>query len=295
MITEISGESVIEAGATSPQQQLRISACPTRRGRISLAQVRLESIGIRPIRVVAWYYYWNEGRGGPDQLVEQHHDSLPVVLHERDHHELLGTLECCGSKVTGIGVVDSDRKRWDVPAEQVTTFARVAAQHPFPEHLLSDEDRIPDDTSGQDLAISVRAQDSPHYPHKCLVVTVANNAANPVRVFRADLEWEYHPLRQLSDNADSRQVEEVGGSVSLSDQGSDEPIPSGGSREYTVDGVWAGVLQSAASADVPPETIKITLVTSRKRGWQVTGEGLPEAVTSVARSVATAQARGQIA
>ncbi len=295
MITEIAAEDTTGVPpASPPQEQLEVRACSTRRGRVSLAQVIVESIGIRPIRIVAWYYFWNDGTGEPDQMHEERHHSLPVVLNERDTHELLGTLECRGSQVTGIGVLDSDGKRWDVPAEQIAAFARVAAQHSFPEHLLSDEDRIPDDSSGQDIAISVRAEDSPQYPHERLVVTIANSSTVPVRVFSADIEWEYEPHRHLSEAGNSKQVAEVGGAVSLSHAGSNEPIPAGGSREYFVDGVWAGVLQSAASPDVLPEKIKITVATSRNQGWQLTGDGLPEAVISVARSVATAQARSLI-
>ncbi|MCH8822561.1 MAG: hypothetical protein IH984_03540 [Planctomycetes bacterium] len=293
MISELETQDSNGASNANPQQ-LKITACSTRSGRTSLAQVRLENIGIRPIRIIAWHHSWNEGSCVTYRLAEKVHDSLPVVLQERDSHEFLGELECNGSEVTQIGVLDSDGNRWNISAEQVAAFARVAAQHPFPEHLLSDEDRIPEDTSGQDLTIAVRAEKSPRYPHERLAVTIANNSKIPVRIFRAEVKWEYDHHLQLSEESNPIKVEIVEDSVGLLPMNTSEPIPSGGTRECFVDGEFAGILQSAANPNVPAEMIKITLATSRTSGWELTGEGLPEAVMSVARSVATAQARGQI-
>lgn len=272
---------------------LRVGANPTRKGKTQLAQIQIENTSKHAVRVTSWYYMWREFKGESSGAVQTEHSSLPVLLHEREAHEFLGeVLDCDVEAIEEIGVIDSDKRRWSVPPDEIARFVRRASQHRFPDHLLDDEDRLPEDTAGQNISIKVRSETSTAYPHERLVFTIINNGTAPVHTSGVDLSWEYDPPRDCRSSDSGPKVQEVNGSLNTGNPYGNCPLEPGCSRDYSIDGEWAALLTTAAAPDVPKDSIKATVCTAKKGAWVLTEDGLPEAILHVAKSVAKAQIQG---
>lgn len=277
---DASGESVKGA---------RVRASAIRRGPRLCAQIRVENTDMRPLRIACWICEMRTELG--EQYRESVHDSLPIVLAERQEHVFLAHLgQVRADTITAIGVKDSDRRVWMAPECDVASFAALAADEERLAHLMPSptEALIPKDES---LAIQFEARPEGSGRHLCFVARVTNTGAEPVPILGARLDWRFVAAR-AEPSAGILRARKLGSAIDLPSPLKGAALLPSETVEFVIERGFARVLVEAAASDVDRHALAFSVVVSPKHCWRCTEDGLPETVEQVARSILAAAHSG---
>jgi hypothetical protein len=284
----------VEKITTGTISNLQVHAYPILQGRLRRIMFRVDNSGNEPVKInsVVIGYSGNRSEETVSQGINPG-EHVIITLNPGNECTFYATPNCSDfQEIIKIGVLEKNRKAWLISDLQLAVFKEQAKKAIFPEHLLDDEDRIPETVADQKIDVSIYTEKSHNCLYETLCIQIENQGNVPIPVFSLDIHWDYTDahLPQAQETGTPRVVE-TGGGMTIPGFGISDPIFPNSKRIYKVEDEWAPVLVAAAGLNVDPKKIRLKIKTSRTQGWTITEQGLPESIRLVAKSVVKSQIR----